>query len=106
MPLPKRDQKVQALPSDRLDQPLTEAEIKMLNADHEGTRTALDALYDDRLEHRIDLAFFERQSRRLRDDQSAIGRNIESHQTATESFMESGVRIIELSPRLHSMFVK
>src|SRR5579872_4461743 len=61
---------------------------------------------DDRLEHRIDLPFFQRQSQRLRDDQSAIRRNIESHQTATESFMESGVSIIELSQRPHPMFVK
>ena len=83
-----------------------ETEIKKLNADDKRIQMALDTLYDDRLEHRIDLAFFERQSRRLQDDQSAIRRHIESHQTATESFMESGVRIIELSQRLHSMFVK
>jgi hypothetical protein len=36
----------------------------------------------------------------------AIRRDIERHQKATESFMEAGVRIIELSQRLHSMFVK
>lgn len=83
-----------------------EAEIKKLNTEHERVQRVLDTLYDDRLEQRIDLAFFERKSRQWRDDQSAIRGDIERHQTATESFMEAGVRIIELSQRLHSMFVK
>jgi hypothetical protein len=80
-----------------------EAEIKKLNTEHERVQRVLDTLYDDRLEQRIDLAFFERKSRQWRDDQSAIRGDIERHQTATESFMEAGVRIIELSQRLHSI---
>jgi DNA invertase Pin-like site-specific DNA recombinase len=83
-----------------------EAEIKKLNAEHERIQKALDTLYDDRIERRIDLAFFERKSQQWRDEQSAIRWDIERHQTATESFMDAGVRIIELSQKLHSMFLK
>jgi site-specific DNA recombinase len=82
-----------------------EAEIKKLNAQHERIQTALDTLYDDRIACRIDVAFFERKSQQWRDEQSTIRRDIERHQTATESFMEAGVKIIELSQRLHSMFL-
>jgi hypothetical protein len=83
-----------------------EDEIRKLNAEHERIQTALDTLYDDRIERRIDLAFFERKSQQWRDEQAAIRRDLERHRDATESFMEAGVRIIELSQRLHSMFVK
>ena len=83
-----------------------ETEIKKLNAEHERIQKALDTLYDDRLESRIDLAFFERKSQQLRDEQTAIRRDMERHQTATVSFMDAGVRIIELSQKLHSMFLK
>src|ERR1700683_2992271 len=85
---------------------LRETEIKKLNAEHERIQKALDTLYDDRIELRIDLAFFERRSQPWRDEQSEIRRDIERHKTATESFMEVGVKLIELSQRLHSMFVK
>jgi len=83
-----------------------ETEIKKLNAEHERVQKAVDTLYEDRIEGRIDLAFFERKSQQWRDEQSAIRRDIERHQTATESFMEAGVRIIELSQKLHSMFLR
>jgi site-specific DNA recombinase len=83
-----------------------EAEIKKLNAEHARLRTSLDTLYEDRIDGRIDLDFFERKSRQWRDEQFAIQRDIERHQTATESCMEAGVRIIELAQKLHSTFVK
>ena len=82
-----------------------EPEIKKLNAEHERIQKARDTLYEDRIERRIDLPFFERKSQQWRDEQSAIRRDIERHQTATESFMEAGVRIVELAQKLHSMFV-
>jgi site-specific DNA recombinase len=83
-----------------------DAEMKKLNSDYKRIETTLDTLYDDALQHRIGLAFFERKSSGLRDEQSAIRRNLERHQTATESFMEAGVRIIELPQRLPSLLVK
>jgi hypothetical protein len=56
-----------------------QAEIKKLNSEHERLQTVLDTLYDDRLERRIHLAFFERKSLQWRDEQSAIRRDIERH---------------------------
>jgi hypothetical protein len=61
-----------------------EAKIKKLHQEHERIQEALDTLYDDRLRRRIDLAFFERKSQQWRDEQSAIRRDLERHQEATE----------------------
>ena len=63
-------------------------------------------MYEDRLDGRVDLAFFDRKSREWRDEQSRILREIEGHHAANESYIEAGIRILELSRNMHRLFAK
>ena len=66
----------------------------------------LEAMYEDRLDGRVDLAFFDRKSREWRDEQSRILREVEGYQAANESYMDAGIRILELSRNMHRLFAK
>jgi hypothetical protein len=76
-----------------------DAAVAKLNSEHA-------RLYEDRLDGRVDLAFFDRKSREWRDEQSRILREIEGHQVANESYMDAGIRILELSRNMHRLFAK
>ena len=67
-------------------------DVAKLNSEHARLQK-----YEARLDGRVDLAFFDRKSREWRDEQSRILREIEGHQAANESYMEAGIRILELS---------
>ena len=82
-----------------------EAVAKLKN-EHARLQGRLEAMYEDRLDGRVDLAFFGRKSREWRDEQSRILREIEGHQAANESYMEAGIRILELSRNMHRLFAK
>jgi site-specific DNA recombinase len=81
-----------------------DAAVAKLNSDHARLQGRLEAMYEDRLDGRVDLAFFDRKSREWRDEQSRILREIEGHQTANESYMDAGIRILELSRNMHRLF--
>ncbi|MGC9998751.1 MAG: recombinase family protein [Bryobacteraceae bacterium] len=83
-----------------------EEAVSRLTREHERIQGKLEALYEDRLDGRVDLAFFDRKSRELRDDQARIRREIDGHQAANESYMEAGIRILELSRSMHRLFAK
>jgi site-specific DNA recombinase len=80
--------------------------VAKLNGEHARLQSRLEAMYEDRLDGRVDLAFFDRKSREWRDEQSRILREIEGHQVANESYMEAGIRILELSRNMHRLFAR
>ncbi len=55
---------------------------------------------------RVDMAFFDRKSREWRDAQSGLLREIESHQEANTSYMEAGIKILELARNMHRLFAQ
>jgi site-specific DNA recombinase len=80
-----------------------EAAIERLQTEHKRLRSRLDAMYIDKLDGRVDAAFYERMSTSWREEQTRCLREIERHQAANESFMDEGVRLLELArnaPRL------
>jgi site-specific DNA recombinase len=80
--------------------------VAKLKKEYTRLQERLEAMYEDRLDGRVDLAFFDRKSRAWRDEQHRILREIEGHQTANESYMEAGIRILELSRNMHRLFAK
>jgi site-specific DNA recombinase len=80
--------------------------VAKLKKEYTRLQGRLESMYEDRLDGRVDLAFFDRKSREWRDEQSRISREIEGHQTANESYMEAGIRILELSRNMHRLFAK
>src|ERR1017187_9348096 len=83
-----------------------DAAVAKLNSARARLQGRLEAMYEDRLDGRVDLAFFDRKSREWRDEQSRILREIEGHQAANESYMDAGIRILELSRNMHRLFAK
>jgi hypothetical protein len=83
-----------------------DAAVAKLNSEHARLQSRIEAAYEDRLDGRVDLAFFDRKSRQWRDEQSRILREIEGHQVANESYMDAGIRILELSRNMHRLFAK
>jgi len=66
----------------------------------------LEAMYEDRLDGRVDLAFFDRKSREWSEEQFRILREVEGYQAANESYMDAGIRILELSRNMHRLFAE
>jgi hypothetical protein len=80
--------------------------VAKLKADHQRIQNRLDVLYEDKLDGRIDAAFFDRKAKEFRAQQNTILKGIEDHQSANQSYMEEGIRILELASRAAELFEK
>ena len=79
--------------------PLQESEYSRL-------QSRIDAMYVDKLDGRIDAAFFDRKASEWRLEQDRLLRSIEDHQTANQTHLEEGVQLLGLAKRAHSLFQK
>jgi hypothetical protein len=61
-------------------------------------------MYVDKLDGRIDNAFFDRKSGEWRAEQDRILRDIETHQSANRTYIEEGVPLLRLADRAHALF--
>jgi site-specific DNA recombinase len=80
--------------------------ISRLKGDHQRLQNRLETLYEDKLDGRIDAEFFDRKSRDWRAEQTRLLHSIEGHQNADQSYMDEGVRILELAQRAGDLFDK
>ncbi len=80
-----------------------EAETR-LHRDLHRIQNKLDMLYEGRLEGRITLDYYDRKSQEMRGEQTRLHRGLEGLRTANESYVEAGVRILELSRNMHRLF--
>jgi hypothetical protein len=60
----------------------------------------------DKLDGKIEGAFSEGKAREWREEQNRIQHTIEEHQDANQSYLDEGIRILELSQRAHELFQK
>jgi site-specific DNA recombinase len=63
-------------------------------------------MYVDKLDGKVDGAFFERMSAEWRAEQDRCLREIERHQAADQSYLEEGVRVLELAQNAQRLFEK
>ncbi len=61
-------------------------------------------MYVDKLDGRIDVAFFDRMSVQWRDEQARCLRDIEHHQTANQTYLEEGIHLMELARSAQRLF--
>ncbi|MER8613160.1 hypothetical protein [Mesorhizobium sp. M1216] len=61
-------------------------------------------MYLDKLDGRIDSAFYDRMSAQWRVEQTRLLREIERHGEAEESYMEDGARLLELVRNARQLF--
>jgi site-specific DNA recombinase len=81
-----------------------EGAIERLQTEHRRLQNRLDAMYVDKLDGRVDATFYERMSASWREEQGCCLREIEQHQAANKSYMDEGVRLLELARNARRLF--
>jgi len=66
----------------------------------------LDRMYEDKLDGRIDAAYFDAKSKMWRAEQEDTLRKISAYQKADEKYMEAGIQILELVQNAHRLYQK
>ena len=66
----------------------------------------LDALYEDKLDGNIDQDFFSRKSGEWKKELNAIQQKMERHQSAGWSYIDEGVKLLELAQRAVVLYEK
>ncbi len=75
-----------------------------LQADYDKLQRRLDVAYDDKVDGRIDAATFDRKAREWREAQARIRSELAAHEVADQSYMESGVALLELAQRTVELY--
>jgi site-specific DNA recombinase len=83
-----------------------EAAIGRLQAEYDRLQSRVHAMYVDKLDGRVDAAFFDRMSAEWRAEQDRCLREIERHQAADRFYLEEGVRLLELARNAQRLFDK
>jgi site-specific DNA recombinase len=83
-----------------------DAAITRLQAEYNRLQSRIDAMYLDKLEGRIEATFFDRKSSEWRREQDLLLCSIEEHQAVNQTYLEEGIRLLELAQRAHSLFQK
>lgn len=81
-----------------------EEAIGRLRAEYDRLQARIDAMYVDKLDGKVAGDFFDRMAGQWRDEQSRCLRDIERHQEAEQSYMEEGLRILELARNAQALF--
>lgn len=81
-----------------------EQAIKRLRAEYDRLQARIDTMYIDKLDGKIGGDFFDKMAGQWREEQTRCLRDIERHQEAEQSYMEEGVRILELARNAQALF--
>ena len=63
-------------------------------------------MYLDKLDGRVDTAFFDRKAAEWRTEQDQILRTVEEHRHANTTYLDEGVQLLDLARRAHGLFRK
>jgi site-specific DNA recombinase len=75
-----------------------------LQAQYETLQGRIEAMYVDRLDGRIDTAFFDRKASEWRNEQGRLTRGIQAHRDSDHAYLSEGVGLLELAGRAHELF--
>ena len=81
-----------------------EEAIARLRAEYDRLQRRLDAMYVDKLDGRVDAAFFDKMAAEWRAEQARCRREIDRYLEADKSYMDEGVRILELARNAQRLF--
>lgn len=81
-----------------------EAAIKRIRTEYDRLQARIDAMYIDKLDGKIGGEFYDRMASQWREEQSRCLRDIERHQTAQQSYMDEGLKILELARNAQALF--
>ena len=80
--------------------------IKRHQAEYKRLNDRIHAMYVDKLDGLVDMAFFEKMSNQWREEQNRCQREIERHQNADKSYLDEGVALLELARNAQRLFAK
>jgi site-specific DNA recombinase len=75
-----------------------------LQSEYTRLQNRIDAMYDDKLDGRIDSDFFDRRASECRHAQDQILVDIEEHHSANVNYLDEGVALLELAARAGQLF--
>jgi site-specific DNA recombinase len=81
-----------------------EEAIRGLQTEHKRLGDRINAMYLDKLDGRVDGAFFDKMSAQWREEQNRCLREIARHESAEQSYMDEGVQILELARNAQKLF--
>ena len=80
--------------------------VDRLQKEYNQLDSRIEQMYEDKLDGTISQAFFDKKSGEWRNRQNTILEKIHQHQTESQSFIEEGIKLLELASNAYSMFVK
>ena len=80
--------------------------VDRLQREHRRLQHRIDQMYTDKLDGRIDAAFFDEKAAEWRAEQAEMLRRIEEHQGSNQSYLDEGVMLVELASRAADLFEK
>jgi site-specific DNA recombinase len=83
-----------------------EKAITRLQAEYARLQNRIEAMYVDKLDGRVDTAFFDRKAAEWRTEQDRLMRAIQELQAANQTYLKEGIRLLELGRRAHELFQK
>jgi site-specific DNA recombinase len=83
-----------------------EEALRRLQVEHKRLGDRINAMYLDKLDGRVDGAFFDKMSAQWREEQNRCLREIARHESAEQSYMDEGVQILELAQNAQELFEK
>ncbi len=81
-----------------------EKALNRLNAEYKRLQARLEQAYEDRLDGVIDLAYYERKRKDWQAEQNAVANRIKEHQTASRTYIEEGISLLELCREAGQLF--
>jgi site-specific DNA recombinase len=78
--------------------------LARLQAEYGKLQNRMDSMYVDKLDGRIDAAFYDRKAAEWQAEQTRLLRSMEEHQSANHSYLADGVRLLELARRAGELF--
>lgn len=81
-----------------------EEAIKRFQAEHRRLGERISAMYVDKLDGKIGGDFFDKMAGEWREEQRRLQRDIDRHEEAEQSYMDEGVRILELARNAQAQF--
>ncbi|MFC1706812.1 recombinase zinc beta ribbon domain-containing protein [Planctomycetota bacterium] len=80
--------------------------IKRLQTQEGRYQNRIEAMYEDKLDGRITTEFYDRKVAEFRSEQQKTAELIEEHRNANRSYLDDGVRLIDLAQRAGELFRK
>ena len=78
--------------------------VRRIKADHDRLQSHIDAIYIDKLDGRIDTEFFDQKAAEWRGEQQKCLDLICGHQDANQTYLDEGLRLVELAQKADRLF--